>query len=54
MMLSKPEGKKQSFLFLRLISTFKVQDLRVQVSSKSDADDQIMMAVNLKVEEWKV
>ncbi|KAK3738058.1 hypothetical protein QZH41_012933 [Actinostola sp. cb2023] len=31
----------------------QVQDLRVQVSSKSDADDQIMMAVNLKVEEWK-
>ncbi|XP_031551739.1 centrosomal protein of 290 kDa-like [Actinia tenebrosa] len=31
----------------------QVQDLRVQVSTKTDADDQIMMAVNLKVEEWK-
>ncbi|KXJ08274.1 Centrosomal protein of 290 kDa, partial [Exaiptasia diaphana] len=31
----------------------QIQDLRIQFSSKSDADDQIMMAVNLKVEEWK-
>ncbi|EDO30620.1 predicted protein, partial [Nematostella vectensis] len=31
----------------------QVQDLRVQVSSKTDADDEIMMAVNVKVEEWK-
>ncbi|KAK3749638.1 hypothetical protein QZH41_001726, partial [Actinostola sp. cb2023] len=36
-----------------VMTAIMVQDLRVQVSSKSDADDQIMMAVNLKVEEWK-
>jgi hypothetical protein len=37
-----------------LLLFYKVQDLRVQVSSKTDVDDQIMMAVNVKVEEWKV
>ena len=32
----------------------KVQDLRMQFATKTDTDDQIMVAVNAKVEEWKV
>ena len=31
-----------------------MQDLRVQVATKSDGDDQIMLAVNSRIEEWKV
>lgn len=31
----------------------QVQDLRMQFSTKTDTDDQIMVAVNAKVEEWK-
>jgi len=31
----------------------QVQDLRVQFATKTDTDDQIMVAVNAKVEEWK-
>ena len=31
-----------------------MQDLRDQVASKTDNDDQILSAVNVKVEEWKV
>lgn len=36
------------------ISITKVIDLNEQVQSKTDADDAIMVAVNNKVEEWKV
>ncbi|XP_060063320.1 centrosomal protein of 290 kDa-like [Ylistrum balloti] len=32
----------------------QVQDLNEQVQSKTDADDAIMVAVNNKIEEWKV
>lgn len=32
----------------------QVQDLRMQFATKTDTDDQIMVAVNAKVEEWKV
>lgn len=32
----------------------QVQDLRDQVASKTDNDDQILSAVNIKVEEWKM
>ncbi|XP_078353733.1 centrosomal protein of 290 kDa-like [Oculina patagonica] len=31
----------------------QVQDLRVQFATKTDTDDQIMVAVNAKVDEWK-
>lgn len=31
----------------------QVQDLRMQFATKTDTDDQIMMAVNVKVDEWK-
>ncbi|KAM7435378.1 hypothetical protein ABFA07_014699 [Porites harrisoni] len=31
----------------------QVQDLRMQFATKTDTDDQIMVAVNAKVEEWK-
>ena len=31
-----------------------MQDLRDQVESKTDNDDEILLAVNTKVEEWKV
>lgn len=32
----------------------QVQDLRMQFATKTDTDDQIMVAVNAKVDEWKV
>lgn len=32
----------------------QVDDLMEQVGTKADADDQIMVQVNSKVEEWKV
>lgn len=32
----------------------QVDDLMEQVGNKADADDQIMVQVNNKVEEWKV
>ena len=32
----------------------QVDDLMEQVGTKADADDQIMVQVNNKVEEWKV
>ena len=32
----------------------EVQDLRVQFTAKASSDDQIMGAVDAKVEEWKV
>ena len=32
----------------------QVEDLMEQVRSKVDADDEIMVQVNNKVEEWKV
>ena len=37
-----------------MLSIFQVQDLRDQVASKTDNDDEILSAVNAKVEEWKV
>ena len=33
---------------------FKVADLTEQLASKTDADDAIMVAVDNKIEEWKV
>lgn len=32
----------------------QVQDLRMQFATKADTDDQIMAAVNAKVDEWQV
>ena len=35
-------------------SFYQVQDIQVQLQSKAEGDDAIMMALNKKVEEWKV
>lgn len=42
------------FLSITIFTVPKVIDLNEQVQSKTDADDAIMVAVNNKVEEWKV
>ena len=42
-----------SIYFMYLLS-FQVQDLRAEVSAKTDNDDEILAAVNTKVDEWKV
>lgn len=39
---------------ITILTVPKVIDLNEQVQSKTDADDAIMVAVNNKVEEWKV
>ena len=36
------------------VCVLQVQDLTDQVKSKGDTEDEIMIAVNNKVEEWKV
>lgn len=42
------------FISITIFTVPKVIDLNEQVQSKTDADDAIMVAVNNKVEEWKV
>lgn len=42
------------FISITIFPVPKVIDLNEQVQSKTDADDAIMVAVNNKVEEWKV
>lgn len=42
------------FISINIFTVPKVIDLNEQVQSKTDADDAIMVAVNNKVEEWKV
>lgn len=37
-----------------MVDVFQVADLTEQLASKTDADDAIMVAVDNKIEEWKV
>lgn len=38
----------------RFLLSMQVQDLAAQARSQGDTEDEIMVAVNNKVEEWKV
>jgi hypothetical protein len=40
--------------YVNIFCFTKLDDLNEQVKSKTDADDEIMVQVNNKVEEWKV
>lgn len=49
-----PKVLQVYFISITIFTVPKVIDLNEQVQSKTDADDAIMVAVNNKVEEWKV
>ncbi|CAB4002084.1 Hypothetical predicted protein, partial [Paramuricea clavata] len=52
--LQQTDGIVEEMRKERDVLRAQVQDLRDQVASKTDNDDQILSAVNSKVEEWKM